>query len=40
MLDVKLVRAEPEKVRQALINRNEDTAILDEFLKPCNVKIA
>ena len=33
MLDVKLVRAEPEKVRQALINRNEDTAILDEFLK-------
>ncbi|OFX15079.1 MAG: serine--tRNA ligase [Armatimonadetes bacterium RBG_16_58_9] len=32
MLDAKLVRTEPEKVRQALIDRNEDTAILDEFL--------
>ncbi|MHB9036482.1 MAG: serine--tRNA ligase [Armatimonadota bacterium] len=33
MLDAKYVRAEPDKVRQALINRNEDTAKLDEFLR-------
>ena len=32
MLDAKLLRNEPEKVRQALINRNAKTAILDEFL--------
>ena len=32
MLDAKLLRSEPEKVRQALINRNADTAILDTFL--------
>lgn len=32
MLDVKLIRNEPEKVRQALINRNTDTKYLDEFL--------
>ncbi|MCE5313545.1 MAG: serine--tRNA ligase [Armatimonadota bacterium] len=32
MLDAKYVRAQPEKVRQALVNRNEDTAKLDEFL--------
>ncbi|MCE5199133.1 MAG: serine--tRNA ligase [Armatimonadota bacterium] len=33
MLDAKLVRNEPEKVRQALINRNADTTMLDEFLR-------
>lgn len=33
MLDAKLIRNEPEKVRQALINRNTDTAILDRFLE-------
>jgi len=32
MLDAKFVRNEPEKVRQALINRNDDAAKLDEFL--------
>ncbi len=32
MLDAKLIRNETNKVRQALINRNADTAILDEFL--------
>lgn len=32
MLDAKLLRSEPEKVRQALINRNADTAILDAFI--------
>jgi len=32
MLDAKFVRAEPERVRQALINRNMDTGALDEFL--------
>jgi len=32
MLDAKFVRAEPEKVRQALLNRNMDTKMLDEFL--------
>jgi len=32
MLDAKLIRNEPDKVRQALINRNADTAYLDEFL--------
>lgn len=32
MLDAKLIRNEPDKVRQALINRNADTAILDRFL--------
>jgi seryl-tRNA synthetase len=32
MLDARFVRAEPEKVRQALVNRNADTAALDEFL--------
>ena len=32
MLDAKSIRTEPEKVRQALINRNADTAMLDEFL--------
>ena len=32
MLDPKLMRSEPDKVRQALINRNADTAILDQFL--------
>jgi seryl-tRNA synthetase len=33
MLDAKLIRNEPDKVRQALISRNADTAILDEFLE-------
>lgn len=32
MLDPKTIRTEPEKVRQALTNRNADTAVLDEFL--------
>lgn len=32
MLDAKLIRNEPEKVRQALISRNADTAILDQFV--------
>ena len=32
MLDAKLIRTEPDRVRQALINRNTDTAYLDEFL--------
>ena len=32
MLDAKLIRNEPDKVRQALINRNETTDHLDEFL--------
>lgn len=32
MLDAKFVRNEPEKVKQALINRNDDAAKLDEFL--------
>jgi seryl-tRNA synthetase len=33
MLDAKLIRSEPDKVRQALINRNNDTKILDDFLE-------
>ncbi|MEN6355688.1 MAG: serine--tRNA ligase [Armatimonadota bacterium] len=33
MLDAKFVRTEPEKVRQALINRNDDPTKLDEFVK-------
>ena len=32
MLDAKILRGEPDRVRQALLNRNADTAILDEFL--------
>lgn len=32
MLDAKLIRTDPDKVRQALVNRNADTAILDKFL--------
>ncbi len=32
MLDAKMIRAEPEKVRQALENRREDTEQLDRFL--------
>ncbi|MCL5104655.1 MAG: serine--tRNA ligase [Armatimonadetes bacterium] len=32
MLDAKFIRTEPDKVRQALMNRNADTAYLDEFL--------
>ncbi|MFH1646405.1 MAG: serine--tRNA ligase [Chloroflexota bacterium] len=33
MLDLKLIRENPELVRQALTNRREDTAILDEILE-------
>ncbi|MDH7601376.1 MAG: serine--tRNA ligase [Armatimonadota bacterium] len=33
MLDAKFVRAEPEKVRQGLIYKNADPALLDEFLR-------
>ena len=33
MLDAKLIRNEPEKVRQALINRNASTDLLDQFLE-------
>lgn len=32
MLDAKLIRNEPDKVRQALINRNADVAYLDKFI--------
>jgi seryl-tRNA synthetase len=32
MLDAKMIRADPEKVRRALISRGEDTAQLDRFL--------
>lgn len=32
MLDAKLIRTDPDRVRQALVNRNADTAILDKFL--------
>lgn len=33
MLDAKLIRSEPDKVRQALIDRNADIAYLDRFLE-------
>jgi len=32
MLDARLVRSEPEKVRAALVNRNADMGLLDKFL--------
>ena len=32
MLDAKLIRSEPERVRQAMVNRNADVALLDEFI--------
>ena len=32
MLDAKLIRTEPDKVRQALINRNASETLLDDFL--------
>ena len=32
MLDAKFVRAEPERVRQALIYKNCDPELLDQFL--------
>ncbi len=32
MLDIRLIREDPETVRQALANRQEDTAIVDEIL--------
>jgi seryl-tRNA synthetase len=33
VLDIKLIREEPDKVRQALSNRNEDPAVVDEILR-------
>lgn len=33
MLDAKLIRSEPEKVRQALLARNTDITLLDRFLE-------
>ncbi|MGI5964483.1 MAG: serine--tRNA ligase [Candidatus Methanomethylophilaceae archaeon] len=33
MLDVNVIRSDPEKIRTMLINRNKDTEILDRFLK-------
>jgi len=33
MLDPKLIRANPEKVRQGILAKNENVAILDEFLE-------
>jgi len=33
MLDIKLIREEPDKVRQALRNRNEDPAVVDDILR-------
>ena len=32
MLDVNIIRAQPEMIRQMLINRNRDVSILDKFL--------
>jgi seryl-tRNA synthetase len=32
MLDIRLIREDPETVRQALVNRQEDTAIVDEIV--------
>ena len=31
MLDAKLIRSEPERVRQAMVNRGADVALLDEL---------
>ncbi len=33
MLDAKQIRQDPDRVRQALVNRNADTVILDQFLE-------
>ena len=33
MLDIRLVREEPERVRQALVSRNEDPAVVDRVLE-------
>ena len=33
MLDAKLIRTEPEKIKQSLINRNMSTKLLDDFLE-------
>jgi seryl-tRNA synthetase len=33
MLDIKLIREEPEKVREALTNRNEDPQVVDRVLE-------
>jgi seryl-tRNA synthetase len=33
MLDIKLIRENPELVRQAITNRHDDTAVIDEILR-------
>ena len=33
MIDINLLRQEPETVRQALINRQKDSSIVDEIIK-------
>ncbi len=33
MLDPKLIRIDPDRVRRALVNRNEKTVMLDRFLE-------
>jgi seryl-tRNA synthetase len=33
MLDVNIIRSEPDKIRAMLLNRNKDTEILDRFLE-------
>lgn len=33
MLDIKLIREEPDRVRQALVNRNDDPALVDRVLE-------
>ena len=33
MLDIEVIRSNPEKIREMLIHRNKDTAILDKFLE-------
>ena len=33
MLDIEVIRSNPEKIREMLIHRNKDTAILDRFLE-------
>ncbi|MDQ3928981.1 MAG: serine--tRNA ligase, partial [Chloroflexota bacterium] len=33
MLDIRLIREEPDRVRQALTNRNEDPAVVDRVLE-------
>ena len=33
MLDIRLVREEPDRVREGLRNRNEDPSVVDEVLR-------